>query len=118
MGVSLALSRCGGASSNPNPSVATRAMTSAVTPPHGKASPTQSNRPVRATDAMTVSVSSGLIGAQIHHFDFRPFAGHFLGRGQRILQHRAVSHDGQVAPGAGDARFAYGHGFGWQSAAP
>ena len=35
-------------------------MTSAVTPPHGQASPTHSSRPVRATEAITVSVSSGL----------------------------------------------------------
>ena len=43
----------------PKASVATRAMTSAVTPPHGHDSPTHSSRPVRATDAITVSVSIG-----------------------------------------------------------
>src|ERR1039458_10659978 len=56
-GVSFALRRWGGASRRPKPSVATRAITSAVTPPHGHASPTHSNRPVRATEAMTVSRS-------------------------------------------------------------
>ena len=43
----MALSRCGGASNKPKPSLATRAITSAVTPPQGHASPTQSSRPVR-----------------------------------------------------------------------
>ena len=34
-------------------------MTSAVTPPQGKFSPTQRSRPVRATEPRTVAVSSG-----------------------------------------------------------
>jgi hypothetical protein len=59
MGVSLALRRMGGASRRWKPSLATREMTSAVTPPQGKASPTQSRRPVRATEAKMVSVSMG-----------------------------------------------------------
>jgi Cu/Ag efflux pump CusA len=54
------LTRAGAASSKWNPSLATRAMISAVVPPHGNDSPTASKRPVRATDASTVSVSSGL----------------------------------------------------------
>src|SRR5688500_19366825 len=60
MGVSFALIRIGGASSKANASLAMRDTTSAVTPPHGNASPTHNTRPVRATDAMMVSVSSGL----------------------------------------------------------
>src|SRR5438874_1774140 len=59
MGVSLALTRAGAASSKWKPSVVTRAMTSAVTPPQGNDSPTAKSRPVLATEASTVAVSSG-----------------------------------------------------------
>ena len=61
MGVSGAVTRSGGASSRCMPCVATRVITSAATPPQGKSSLTTNRRAVRATEASTVSVSSGLM---------------------------------------------------------
>ena len=81
-------------------------MTSAVTPPQGNASPTQSNRPVRATEASTVSVSSGLTRAQIDHFDLHAFGAEFLRDRERFVHHRAVGHDAEIAARPNDSRFA------------
>ena len=87
-------------------------MTSAVTPPHGHASPTASSRPVRATLASMVSVSSGLIAAQVDDFDLPAVGGEFLGAGERLMHHRAVGDDGGVAARPGDARLADGQRLG------
>ena len=59
--------------------MATRATTSAVTPPQGNASPTASSRPVRATEASTVSVSSGLIERRSMTSMSQPSEGQLLG---------------------------------------
>jgi hypothetical protein len=94
-GVSFALSRCGGASAGQSPRWR-RAFRR--NPAHGHASPTHSNRPVRATEAITVSVSSGFT-EQVNDFNLGPFRRQFLRRPEPRAPWRcSQSH---VAPGAG-----------------
>ena len=85
----------------------TRATTSAVTPPHGKASPTASIRPVRATEASTVSMSSGLTDAQVDHLDLpAALVVQALGGAHGLVDHRAVGDHRGVLAGPGDPRLA------------
>ena len=63
---------------------------------------------------MTVSVSSGLTERRSTTSISAAFGGQFLGHGQGLVHHRAVGHQGQVASGAGDARFAHRHRLGRQ----
>ena len=64
------------------------------------------SRPVRATDASTVSVSSGFTDAQIDHFDLESFGAELLRDSERFVHHRAVAHDAEIASGPSDPRFA------------
>ena len=106
-GVSLALSRCGGASSRPSPSAVTRATTSAATPPQGQASLTQTGAqyaPRTPAPYRCPAVSRFLD----QRLQFRNHPRQVLRPQQGLMEHRAVCDNGSVASLPGEPRLERG----------